>query len=106
MHSLTHAADVTGWSVVDSAIVEGGVHVINKFLHVRVLVLLHLILYGLEIHGFLDYGGVVVQTQCHWVYWSCEKPRVLLPREVLKYAPCCFFPVRINRVALRHLGHF
>jgi hypothetical protein len=83
MDSLTHAPNVTGGSVVTSAIVEGLVHVVDVFLDIRVLMFLHLILYGLEIHRFLDYGCVVIETQGHWIYRSSKKPRVLLPRQVL-----------------------
>jgi hypothetical protein len=105
VHGLTHASNVTGSSVVNCAVAEGLVHVIDEFLTIIVFVLFHLILYGLEIHGFLDYGGVVIQTQGHWIYRSSKEPRVLLPRQVLQYAPSSFFPVRIDRVALWHLRY-
>ena len=70
MDCLTHATDVTSGSIINSAIVESKVHVIDELLNVRVLVLSHLGLNRLEVHGLLNYGAVVVEAQRDGVDWS------------------------------------
>lgn len=106
MDCLTHATDVTSGPIINCAIVESKVHIIDELLNMRVLVLSHLGFNRLEVHGLLNYGTVVVQAQSDGVYWSCKQPSVFLSREILQNSFGSFFPVGINRSTFRHFWYF
>ena len=96
LHLLAHLRHLAVFAVVQDAVRENQLYVLQEVLHVQVLVVAQLLFYRSKVHWVLDDVEVVRDLQLLGVHWLQEDPGLVQLHEVLHHAHGYLLPVVLN----------
>jgi hypothetical protein len=99
---FAHKANLGIFTVVKYTIIEYKLYIMQKLVHLHVLIVLKLLLHSTKVHRLLHYVKVIGNVELHRVNWLVENPGVLMLPKVAQESLGCFVPTIIDLDVVWH----
>lgn len=100
---LAHLSDMTMFTIVENAVVEHQLDIMDEILHLGIFIGLKILLDCSKVHWFLNDIKVIRDVIFHRIYWFMKKKSLRVLPEYIQQSLGCFIPAIIYRGILRNI---